>query len=116
MSDNGKGYQLRGRVLVVGGLETPSENFQKRLIVIAMDAGSYPQQIPVWFVQKNTSLVDKVFVGDEVTVTFDLSCRGEWKGRYYPELRGWKVEKHGAEQAAKDTAPQSEAEKQDLPF
>ena len=116
MSDNGKGYQLRGRVVTVGGTETVgAKGFQKRLLVVDTEDDKYPQQVPFYFVQAQTAKLDGIAAGEDVTVTFDLNGR-EWNGRYFSELRGWKVEKHGGEQAAKDAGPQSEAEKQDLPF
>lgn len=38
-------------------------------------------------------------VGDQVTVSFDLESR-EYNGRWYTDVRGYKVEKGGAAQAA----------------
>jgi hypothetical protein len=90
MTNNGKGYELRGRVLHVGGTETPGAgNFQKRIIVLEV-GDKYPQKVPIWFVQAHTAKLDAAFVGYDATVTFDLSGR-EWNGKYYAELRGWKV-------------------------
>jgi hypothetical protein len=104
MSDNGKGYQLRGRVVTVGGVETVgAKGFLKRMIVIDTEDDKYPQQVPIWFVQGQTAKLDAAFAGDDVSVTFDLNGR-EWNGKYYAELRGWKIEKHGGADAAPATA------------
>ena len=86
----GKGYELRGRVIHVGGTETPGGGkFQKRVVVIEV-GDKYPQQVPIWFVQGATAKLDAAFVGYDATVTFDVYGR-EWHGKYFAELRGWAI-------------------------
>jgi hypothetical protein len=105
MSDNGKGYQLRGRVVTIGGTETVgAKGFQKRLIVVDTEDDKYPQQVPFYFVQAHTAKLDGIFAGDDVTVTYDLNGR-EWSGKHYAELRGWKIEKHGGAAAQAPGTP-----------
>jgi hypothetical protein len=122
-TDTGKGYQLRGRVVTVGGTETVgAKGFQKRMIVLDTEDDKYPQQVPFWFVQAQTAKLEGIFAGDDVTVTFDLNGR-EWSGKFFAELRGWKIEKHaGGNTCDQTTAPQTnpttDAGKQEeaLPF
>lgn len=68
-------------------------------------------------------------IGEEVTVSFDIDCR-EWQGRWFNDIRAWKVERSGAqpmapagEPAVPFTAPSSapvdftaSSEGDDLPF
>ena len=126
----GKGYELRGRVLHVGGTETPGGGkFQKRVVVIEV-GDKYPQKVPIWFVQAATAKLDAAFVGYDVTVTFDLNGR-EWNGKYFAELRGWaiKIDREQApERVTKETDPaafdeperpaakQADQETETLPF
>lgn len=68
-------------------------------------------------------------VGEEVTVSFDIDCR-EWQGRWFNDIRAWKVERvaaTGAPAPAEEPMPFPPAsatpvdftagdEKDDLPF
>jgi single-strand DNA-binding protein len=122
----GKGYELRGRVLHVGGTETPgSGKFQKRVIVLEI-GDKYPQKVPIWFVQAATAKLDAAFVGYDATVTFDVNGR-EWNGKYFAELRGWAIkidredgkapEKPAAAEPAQQAAKQADQETDGaLPF
>ena len=66
----GKGYELRGRVKCVGPTETVgAKGFAKRLVVLEI-GDKYPQQVPIWFVQRNTALLDAAFEGYDATVSF----------------------------------------------
>lgn len=58
-------------------------------------------------------------VGDEVNVSFNISCN-EWKGKYYTSLSAWRIEK--VETVPKQDLPPleqynpKEEEPDDLPF
>ncbi len=108
----GKGYELRGRVIHVGGTETPGGgSFQKRVVVLEI-GDKYPQQVPIWFVQGATAKLDAAFVGYDATVTFDLNGR-EWHGKYFAELRGWAIKidrEQASEPVTKETHPAAFAE------
>ncbi len=68
-------------------------------------------------------------VGEELTVSFDIDCR-EWQGRWFNDIRAWKVERMAAQAQAPvggDAMPFPPAaaapvdftvtdEKDDLPF
>lgn len=59
-------------------------------------------------------------VGDNVEVTFNISCN-EWQGKYYTTLQAWKVFKSDSSVAQAvaqiDNAfPPAEEEQDDLPF
>jgi len=118
---NGKGYQLRGEVVHVREVETVgAKQFQKRALIIRTPDARYPQEAPIYFVQANTSKLDGIAAGDDVTVTFDLSGR-EWNGKWYAELRGWKVEKHGGTETELTPGPAPAASgeakaEENLPF
>ena len=85
--------QVQGRIKVIGLTEQVGDNFSKRLLVVETEE-TYPQQLPIEFVKDKTAILDKYAVGDSVTV--DVNLRGsEYKGKYYANIQGWKIEKTG---------------------
>lgn len=99
-NSSGKGYELRGEVVTVGAIETVgAKGFRKRLIVIRTDDAKFPQEVPIYFTQDNCGRLDNIAPGSEATVTFDVRGR-EYNGRYYPELSGWKIVNHSAQDPA----------------
>ena len=46
-------------------------------------------------------------IGEELTVSFDIDCR-EWQGRWFNDIRAWKVERVNAtEQTSANTTEQA---------
>lgn len=85
-------YELEGSIKVIG--ETASfgaKGFTKRELVITTSADRYPQDIKLEFVKDKTSLLDNFRVGQSVKVGFDIRG-GEYNGRYFVNLTGWKIE------------------------
>jgi hypothetical protein len=83
--------EVKGKVKVVNATEeVGAKGFKKRLLVVETEE-TYPQSIPVEFVQDKCNLLDYIQVGQDVTVQINL--RGsEYNGRYYVQLQGWKIE------------------------
>ena len=52
-----------------------NKGFQKRLVVLEQDKGSFTNYIPVEFIRDSCSSVDEMSLGDEVEVTYRLSGR-----------------------------------------
>ena len=107
--------QVSGLVKVVNATEeVGAKGFKKRLVVVETQE-TYPQLIPIEFVQDKCSLLDYVQVGQDLTVHINL--RGsEYNGRYYVQLQGWKIEASSAF-ATTPNAPAPIAEPEtDLPF
>ena len=61
----------------------------------------------VWGEDKVRDL-DKYQVGDKVKISFNLSSR-EYNGRWYTDVRAWRIEPAGAAQPAPQFAPATPA-------
>jgi len=83
-------YELTGKVKLIQEAQTFGSGFQKREMVVTVEAGKYPQDINIEFVQDRIDLISDLRAGDEVTVTFDIRGR-EYNGRYFNSLNGWKL-------------------------
>ena len=115
---------FKGKAILIEGTEQVTEKFRKRLIVVSDEHEEYPQTVPFTFVQDNVSKLDNVKEGDQVEVTYELRGR-EWKGKYFADIQGWKIEvlskgSSAAKPATKKaTSPQEavfESDTDDLPF
>jgi len=83
-----------GEVIVIGDVKSfGKNNYEKREIVLAMEDGKYRQEVAFEFGGHSLLLVDRVDVGDTVSVHFSLRGR-EWKGRYFVSLAGYQIEIH----------------------
>ena len=68
----------------------------------------YPQTIPVEFTQDKTSLLNNFKIGDFVKIGINL--RGtEWKGRYFANINGWKIDQSESSLTAQKQMPDREA-------
>jgi hypothetical protein len=112
--------ELNGRIIVLGETETiGNKDFKKRVLVIETDE-TYKQTIPVEFTQDKTSLLNNFNIGDFVKIGINL--RGaEWKGRYFANINGWKIDKAESSLTAQQQMPDREAvslnvPSDDLPF
>ena len=72
----------------------------KQEFIFEYQEGNYPSQVcmNVWGEDKVKDL-DKYQVGDKVKVSFNLSSR-EYNGRWYTDVRAWRIEPAGAQQSA----------------
>lgn len=116
--------ELIGKVKVVMDKVTFDSGFTKREFVVTTKE-QYPQDIKFELVQDRVALLDSIKDGDDVTVFFDV--RGnEYNGRYFVNLRGWKLEKGNTASNSTTSSPMPEApdpftggggdEADDLPF
>ena len=116
-------YDLTGKIKIIQPVQTFGSGFTKREMVVIVEDGKYPQEINIEFVQEKVSLLDKLQVGQEVTVTFDIRGR-EYNGRYFNNLQGWKLTTHGggtsvANDETSPTTPdnyETEFGDEDIPF
>lgn len=86
--------EITGKVIRIEALEQGISNatgqpWEKQTIVVEL-GGRYPQAVAVSFM---TGRIPRPLpmMGDEVTVSFDISSR-EYNARWYTELLGWKLE------------------------
>jgi single-strand DNA-binding protein len=93
---------ITGIVYYIGQLETVGANgFTKQLLVVKTDQ-QYDSTIPIEFVKDKTALLNGLSQGQAVTVHINLGGR-EWNGKYFPSVRGWKIEAQAA--SAPNPAP-----------
>jgi hypothetical protein len=100
--------EVQGKIIVLNETESVgTKEFKKRLVVVQTDE-QYPQSIPVEFTQDKTSLLNNFNIGDFVKIGINL--RGaEWKGRYFANINGWKIDKAESSLTAQQQMPDREA-------
>ena len=118
---------LKGKVKVIGQVETFANDFTKRNLVVTTDE-QYPQDISIEFIKDKTSLLDNLSVGQEVSVSINIRGR-EWVSpqgevKYFNTIQGWRLETsnevtQNATQEPFETIPDSDLNddvEDDLPF
>ena len=95
--------ELEGRIVRKLGVQSGTSArgaWSKQEFVFEYQEGNFPTQVcmNVWGEDKVREL-DKYQVGDKVKVAFNLSSR-EYNGRWYTDVRAWKIEPAGAQQSA----------------
>ena len=99
--------ELEGRIVRKLGVQSGTSArgpWSKQEFVFEYQEGNFPTQVcmNVWGEDKVRDL-DKYQVGDKVKVSFNLSSR-EYNGRWYTDVRAWRIEPAGA---AAQPAPQT---------
>ena len=101
---------LIGTIKVLRTTEIVNDRFKKREIVITDNSNSeYPQHILMQATQDRCAILDQFYVGDNVTVHFNLRGR-EWTSpqgevKYFNTLEVWKIASNGmAKQAEQPTS------------
>ena len=102
--------KLTGAIHKVFELTPISDSFMKQEFILLVEDGQYPQHVKFECTQSQTDILQKVKVGDNVTVHFNVrgrkwdSPQGETK--YFVSLNAWRIEKATAaasnEAVAKD--------------
>ena len=111
--------ELSGIVKLVGEVkEFGSKGFKKAELVITTEE-QYPQTVAIEFTQKKTELLEKVEVGDNITVHINIGGR-EWvnpqgETKYFNSISGWRIDKNAGGSEKPPTNPAGE-EDDDLPF
>lgn len=87
--------ELTGTIKVINAEQVVSASFKKREFVITTNE-QYPQHIQLEFTQDKCTELDKVRVGQEVTVSINVKGR-EWvnpqgESKYFNTLQAWKIE------------------------
>jgi single-strand DNA-binding protein len=99
---------VTGTIHHIGQVETFSSGFTKRLLVIH-NGKEYSPYVPIEFTKDKTAMLDRLQVGQTVTVHINIEGR-EYQGKFYPSITGWKIE---AQAAAPAPAPVADG---DEPF
>ena len=82
--------KLTAPVYKILDTQTFDSGFSKRTLVLKT-TGDYPQTIPFEFFKDKTALLDNLEEGQIVTVHYNLQG-SEYKGKFYANLNGWKVD------------------------
>jgi hypothetical protein len=95
--------ELEGRIAQKLNVQTGTSArgvWSKQEFILEYQEGNFPAQVcmNVWGEDKVREL-DKYQVGDKVKVSFNLSAR-EYNGRWYNDIRAWRIEPAGAAPAA----------------
>lgn len=86
-------YEFTGTVSEVCAVQTFASGFAKRELIVKEEGGEWPRNIAFNFKKDHMALLEKVGVGDRVTVDFALDGR-EWtdprtnKVRHFSDLVG----------------------------
>ena len=101
--------ELKGKIIKVLPLQSGEgrNGTWKRQEYVLEYGDQYPKQVCFGL---RGSRVDQYPLSedDEVIVSFDLESR-EYNGRYYTDVKAWKIEKAGAAPAQPAAAPQAPA-------
>lgn len=100
--------ELEGRIVRKLNVQTGTSArgaWSKQEFILEYQEGNFPTQVcmNVWGEDKVREL-DKFQVGDKVKVSFNLSSR-EYNGRWYSDIRAWRVEPVAAVPVDYPTAP-----------
>ena len=91
--------ELEGRIVRKLGVQSGTSArgaWSKQEFIFEYQEGNFPTQVcmNVWGEDKVREL-DKYQVGDKVKISFNLSSR-EYNGRWYSDVRAWRIEPAGA--------------------
>ncbi|MCD8287432.1 MAG: DUF3127 domain-containing protein [Porphyromonadaceae bacterium] len=119
--------EIKGRIIHVLPLQSgvgqvSGKEWKKQEYVLeTQEQQRYPRKVCF---QLSGSRIDQypLSVGDEVVVSFDLESR-EGRGRWYTDVRAWRIEKLSSSEAAAaapseapTAEPEPEGQSDDLPF
>lgn len=82
--------EFTGIVKEIFKTDQVSEKFRKREFVITNEGDKYPQDVIFQLTQSRCELADKLKVGDEISVFFNLKGK-KWNDRYFNSLEVWKI-------------------------
>jgi hypothetical protein len=80
--------EMTGKVIRVEDTETFGNDFKKRTIIVEIESGDYPNQVPIEAVKDKCALFDKFKEGDQVEVSAFLNGNHWAKGdKWFLSLR-----------------------------
>ena len=97
--------EITGKIIAVlperGGISKTGNEWKTQEYVIETHE-QYPKKVCFNVFGADKIAQFNIQVGDEMTVSFDINAR-EYNGRWYNDIRAWKVERGTAEAAHMDT-------------
>ena len=112
-------YTATGRIIEIGEREQKTEKFTMRIFVIET-ADQYPQPIKFQLVNDRCDIADKLKIGQDVTVHFDI--RGNrYQDKVFNNLQAWKISEIVEKQieltpTGQEVPMPDEADEDGLPF
>lgn len=103
--------QITGTIKHIGQIETGSNDFKKRTVVVTVQNGNYSDDVAVELYKDRVSIADGLGEGQTVTAHINLRSR-EYNGRWYTNAICWKIEA----QTEPATAEASEESSNDIPW
>ena len=116
--------ELTAKLIQLLPLQTGSGKngqWKKQDIIVETD-GNYPKKvcISIWGDKINESILK---IGSQLSISFDVESR-EYNGKWYTDVKAWKIEVAGAAATVTDKAPDDQVyfdegqmeSKDDLPF
>ena len=102
--------ELTGKVIAVlearGGISKTSGNPWKMQDYVIETNEQYPRRMCFNVFGEDKINQFNIQVGEEITVSFDITAR-EYQGRWYNDIRAWKVDRVTADQQAAGPAPEA---------
>ncbi len=101
--------ELEGKVIAVlesrGGISKASGNPWKVQEYVIETIEQYPHRMAFSIFGEDKINEFAIKMGETIKVSFDINCR-EYNGRWYNDIRAWKVERPSADQQTAGAAPQ----------
>ena len=109
--------EITGKIIAVlperGGVSKTGNEWKTQEYVIETHE-QYPKKVCFNVFGADKIAQFNIQAGDEMTVSFDINAR-EYQGRWYNDIRAWKVERGTASGAAPMDIPVSNAPKVEVP-
>ncbi len=103
MSLENKSLELSGKVIQILPMESgegrTGQQWKKQYFVIEYMDGNYPKKVCIMLWGDKTDILKTVQPGTDVKVSFNVESR-EYNGRWYTDIKAWRVESMGSGAAA----------------
>lgn len=97
---NGKLIQ---KLELQSGMSKSGSNWQKQEFIIETDE-QYPKKICANLWGDKIDMLSSINIGDDVVLSFNLESR-EYNGKWYTDVKAWKLEKQSVNQATNQSSP-----------
>ena len=99
--------EITGKVIQILPLETgegKNGQWKKQFFILEYMDGNYPKKLSVSVWGDKTESIRNLQPGANIKVSFNVDSR-EYNGRWYTDVRAWKIETGGAPSGSSNDAP-----------
>ena len=82
--------EIIGKIKLIEETQTFDSGFEKKQVIIITD-DKYPQEVALYFSNKDINLLDDFKAAQQVKVFYNIRGK-EFNGRYFVNLQGWKIQ------------------------